>query len=49
MLVEFPSVVEAVQCAINIQKEMAQCESSIAENRRIRYRVGVNFGEKPKS
>jgi TolB-like protein/Tfp pilus assembly protein PilF len=45
MLVEFPSVVEAVQSAINIQRAMEEREAEIAVERRIRYRIGVNIGD----
>ena len=45
ILAEFPSVVEAVQCAVNIQRAMVNREAEVAEDRRIRYRIGINLGD----
>ncbi|MCA0871868.1 hypothetical protein LCL97_13600 [Seohaeicola saemankumensis] len=45
LIAEFGSVVEAVQCAVTIQKEMAAREADQPEDRRIRYRVAVNLGD----
>ncbi len=45
LLAEFPSVVEAVQCAADIQRDIAGRESEMAEERRIRLRIGVNLGD----
>jgi TolB-like protein/class 3 adenylate cyclase len=45
LLVEFASVVDAVDCAAAIQRAMAGHETDIAEDRRIRYRIGVNLGD----
>ena len=44
-LVEFPSVVDAVQCAIKMQQAMAGREADVPEERRIHYRVGINLGD----
>jgi adenylate cyclase len=44
-LVEFASVVDAVQCAVGIQRAMAEREADVAEDQRIRFRVGVNLGD----
>ncbi|CAN5567635.1 adenylate/guanylate cyclase domain-containing protein [soil metagenome] len=44
-LVEFASIVDAVQCAAAIQRRMAGYEPDIAEARRIRFRIGVNLGD----
>src|SRR5829696_2214715 len=43
VLVEFPSVVDAVRCAVAVQEGMPSLESDVPEDRRIRYRVGVNL------
>src|SRR5688572_1235530 len=43
MLVEFPSLVSAVDCATAIQREMRSRNLSVPEDRRIEFRVGVNF------
>ena len=45
MLVEFASVVGAVRCAVEVQQAMAERESDVPEERRIRYRVGINLGD----
>ena len=45
MLVEFASVVDAVACAISIQRTMEENESPIPEDKRIRYRIGINLGD----
>jgi adenylate cyclase len=45
MIAEFPSVVEAVKCAVSIQKEMVRRETDETEDRRISYRLAVNLGD----
>ncbi len=45
MLIEFPSVVEAVQCAVEFQQAIAECNAEVPEHRRISFRVGVNLGD----
>jgi adenylate cyclase len=45
MLVEFSSVVDAVRCAVEVQRGMAEREPSEPEERRIRFRIGVNLGD----
>src|SRR4029450_1530121 len=44
-LVEFGSVVAAVNCALAIQEATARAEPELAETKRIRYRIGINLGE----
>jgi adenylate cyclase len=44
-LVEFASVVEAVQCAAAIQRRMAGHDQSAPEAQRIQFRLGVNLGD----
>jgi adenylate cyclase len=44
-LVEFPSVVAAVECAVAIQNGMAEREAATAEDERIRLRIGINLGD----
>jgi len=44
-LVEFPSVVSAVACAIEIQQAVAAANAGVDEAKRIRYRIGVNLGD----
>jgi adenylate cyclase len=45
MLVEFPSVVDAVRCAAEVQRAMIDRAAGIPEDRRIRFRVGINLGD----
>jgi adenylate cyclase len=45
ILVEFPSVVEAVACAVAVQRGMAERNASIPEDQRIVFRVGINLGD----
>ena len=45
LLAEFPSVIEAVQCAVNIQQAMSERETDRPYERRIRLRIGVNLGD----
>jgi adenylate cyclase len=45
VLIEFASAVDATQCAVEIQKEMAKRNSVIPEDRRIEFRIGINVGD----
>ena len=45
MLAEFPSVVDAVRCAVEVQRGMIDREPDMPEERRIRFRIGVNLGD----
>ena len=44
-LVEFSSVIAAVNCALAIQDATEKAGAEIAEAKRIRYRMGINLGE----
>lgn len=44
-LVEFPSVVSAVTCAVAIQEATEGAETELPQSTRLRYRIGVNLGE----
>jgi adenylate cyclase len=44
-LAEFASVVDAVRCAVEIQRGMINREPEVREERRIRFRIGVNLGD----
>jgi len=44
-LAEFPSVVDAVRCAVEIQRGMNDREPEVPEERRTRFRIGVNLGD----
>lgn len=45
ILAEFPSIVDAVHCALKIQQAMPSYEDEEPEVRRIRYRIGINLGD----
>ena len=45
LLVEFGSVINAVQCAIEIQREIPKQTSTMPADRRIQFRVGINLGD----
>jgi TolB-like protein/Flp pilus assembly protein TadD len=45
MLVEFVSVVDAVRCAVDIQRGMAERNVEVPADRRIEFRVGINVGD----
>src|SRR5438067_7669567 len=45
MLAEFPSVVEAVLCAIEVQCGMTRRNLGVADDERISFRIGVNVGD----
>src|SRR5437660_1705908 len=44
-LAEFPSVVDAVRCATEVQRAMADRNSGTPEDKRITFRIGVNLGD----
>jgi adenylate cyclase len=45
VLAEFASVVDAVQCAVAVQKELQARNAELPENRRMEFRVGINLGD----
>jgi TolB-like protein/class 3 adenylate cyclase/tetratricopeptide (TPR) repeat protein len=45
ILIEFPSVVDAVQCAVAVQRGMAERNQPVAPARRIDLRIGINLGD----
>ena len=45
VLLEFPSIVAAVECAIAIQKMMAEQNAPLPESKRLLYRIGVHLGD----
>src|SRR5213595_1185958 len=45
MLVEFASVVDAVRCAVEVQRGMAERNSDVPVERRIEFRIGINLGD----
>src|SRR5260221_13338614 len=44
-LVEFASAVDAMRCAMEIQRAMAERNAAIPEDRRIEFRIGINVGD----
>jgi|HubBroStandDraft_6_1064221.scaffolds.fasta_scaffold65643_2 adenylate cyclase len=44
-LVEFQSVVDAVRCAVEMQRQMAERNADIPAGRRIEFRIGINLGD----
>src|SRR6516164_2211685 len=45
MLVEFVSVVDAVRCAVDIQRRMLERNSNTPPDKRIQFRIGINVGD----
>src|SRR5438309_8509774 len=45
LLAEFASVVDAVRCAVDVQRGMNDREPEVREEGRIRFRIGVNLGD----
>ena len=45
MLSEFASVVDAVQCAVAIQKELQSRNAELMDTRKMKFRIGVNLGD----
>jgi adenylate cyclase len=45
LLVEFASVVDAVRCAVDIQRGMAARNCAVPQDRRLAFRIGLNLGD----
>ena len=45
ILAEFASVIDAVRCAVEVQRGMAEHNANAPQDKRIEFRVGINFGE----
>ncbi len=45
LLAEFTSVVDAVNCAVEIQRELAERNAELPYNRKMEFRIGVNLGD----
>jgi adenylate cyclase len=45
MLAEFGSVVDAVRCAVDIQRGMAERNAEVPQEKRIEFRIGINMGD----
>jgi adenylate cyclase len=45
LLAEFGSVVDAVQCAVEVQQVLSSRNEVLPENRRMHFRIGINLGD----
>ena len=45
LLAEFSSVVDAVNCAVEIQRELSERNAELPEERKMEFRIGVNLGD----
>jgi TolB-like protein/class 3 adenylate cyclase len=45
LLLEFPSVIDAVECAVAVQVMMAERNDGVPQDRRMLYRIGINLGD----
>src|SRR5262249_46456160 len=45
LLVEFGSVVDALRCAVEVQREMAEQNAGVPSDSRIEFRIGINMGD----
>ncbi len=45
VLAEFPSVVEAVTCAVEVQKKLREKNEGVPEERQLRFRIGIHVGD----
>src|SRR5215204_6841367 len=45
VLADFPSVVDAVQCAVEVQQELAEANEGVPPDRRMSFRIGIHVGD----
>src|SRR5499433_3264511 len=45
LLLEFPSVVDAVRCAVDVQRGMAERNAGVPAAEKIEFRIGINVGD----
>jgi len=45
LLIEFPSVVDAVRCAVDTQRMMAERNAGLAADSKVEFRIGINVGD----
>ena len=45
VLAEFPSAVDAVQCAVAVQEKLAEASAGEPEDRRLQFRIGIHVGD----
>lgn len=45
LLAEFPSIVDAIRCAVEIQKEIKEKNRDLPDHRKMKFRIGINLGD----
>src|SRR6476620_7415758 len=45
VLAEFPSAVDAVQCAVAVQENLTEVSAVVPEDRRLQFRIGIHVGD----
>src|SRR6266581_1688669 len=45
LLAEFSSVVDAVRCAVDVQRDMTERNADVSQEKRIEFRIGINVGD----
>lgn len=45
LMAEFPSVMDAVKCAVTVQKKFKEMNRDLPENRKMEFRIGINLGD----
>ncbi|MGA7999034.1 MAG: adenylate/guanylate cyclase domain-containing protein, partial [Bradyrhizobium sp.] len=45
VLAEFSSVVDAVRCALDVQRGMGQRNTNVPQEKRVEFRIGINVGD----
>jgi class 3 adenylate cyclase len=45
LMAEFPSVTDAVKCAVTVQKKFKEMNRGLPENRKMEFRIGINLGD----
>src|SRR5215212_9343672 len=45
VLAEFPSAVDAVQCAVAVQAKLGEANSGVPEDEALRFRIGIHVGD----
>jgi adenylate cyclase len=45
ILIEFPSIVDAISCSIDVQQGMCERNADVPQEKRIQFRIGVNLGD----
>src|SRR5215217_7568057 len=45
VLAEFPSVVDAVECAVAVQERLREANAMVPENTALRFRIGIHVGD----